>query len=232
MFEGRGARTPAVLLIGSVVAVLLSLSAGASVVAQQLPESAAFRFERLDRTYTAFVEELAPIEVDSLTIVLRSPEHSMTIERHSAQLVPLGSSEYETVVRFSFRGRGVLDADVTIGLVESTLQDEIVLPPQNLRLAGRVRIESGDEGYTITLLESRQDTARVRIESRLAGRIIPLCKQLALVLVNLGCDVLQDALSVIEVPIPAPGTTFFLARDELTDQEAVDFDAYLLAGSR
>ena len=72
----------------------------------------------------------------------------------------------------------------------------------------------------------------MRIESRLAGRIIPLCKQLALVLVNLGCDVLQDALSVIEVPIPAPGTTFFLARDELTDQEAVDFDAYLLAGSR
>ena len=212
--------------------LLLCVSLSDSLIAQQRAEPTAFRFEKLDRTYSAFVEELAPIETGSLTIVLRSPDHSMTIEQHSAQLSPLGSSEYETVVRFSFHGRGVLDADVTIGLVESQLQDEIVLPSQSLRLGGRLRIESSDEGYTITLLESYQETAQVRIESRLAGRIIPLCKQLALVLVNLGCDVLQEALSVIGVPIPAPGTTFFLPREELTDQEAGDLDAYLLAGSR
>ena len=232
MFAGRGARSPAVSSIVPLVAGLLfCLAASASAIAEQRPESTTFRFERLDRTYTAFVEELAPIEVDSLTIVLRSPDHSMTIERHSAQLSPLGSSEYETIVRFSFQGRGVLDADVKIGLVESQLQDEIVLPPQSLRLAGRVRIESSEEGYTITLLESHQETAEVRIESRLAGRIIPLCKQLALVLVNLGCDVLEEAFSVIGVPIPAPGTIFFLPREELTDQEAGEFDAYLASGA-
>jgi hypothetical protein len=51
------------------------------------------------------------------------------------------------------------------------------------------------------------------------------------VLVNLGCDVLQEALSVIEVPIPEAGTIFFLPRVELTDQEAGDFDAYLASGA-
>jgi hypothetical protein len=231
MFEERGARTPAVPSVGRLVVVLLLFLLSSAGGAEQRPESTVFRFERLDRTYTSFVEELAPIELDSLTIVLRSADHSMTIERHSAELTPLGSSEYETVVGFSFQGRGVLDADVTIGLVESQLQDEIVLPSQSLRLAGRVRIESSEEGYTITLLESRHETARVRIESRLAGRIIPLCRQLALVLVNLGCDVLQEALSVIEVPIPEAGTIFFLPRVELTDQEAGDFDAYLASGA-
>ena len=224
MFHLRGALAPFSLL-------LVCLGVPVQALGEKTAQETSFSFEKLDRTYTSFVEELAPIEVSSLKIVLRSPEHSMTLESHYAELVALGSSEYEAVIGFRFLGQGVLDADVTVGLVESQLQDELVLPLQSLRLAGRVQIDSAVEGYTITLLESHQETADVSIESKLAGRLVPLCKQLALVLVNLGCDVLEEALSVVRVPIPEPGTTFFLSRAELSPDEAKHLDAYLEAGA-
>ena len=223
MFERFGA--PACLLKPAICLV------GIVVCAPNLWAQETLHFDALDRTYSEFVEELAPIQLSSLTVVLRSPEHSMSLESHSARLTPLGDSRYDTIVTFSFHGQGMLDADVTIGLVESQLQDQITLPQQSLQLAGRVHIESGESGYTIRLIESFQETADVQIESQIASRIIPLCKQLAFVLVSLPCDILQEALSVVRVPIPQPGTTFFLSRTELTGEEASHFDAYLAKGS-
>ena len=186
-----------------------------------------FVFERLNRTFESFVEDLSPIELGSIRVGLSSPEHSMTLERHSARLLALGDGEYRTRLEFDFHGDGILAVQIEIGGVESELQDELVLPSQSLVLEGLLKIEPIEDGYEITLLEAFQEDVAVKIESKIAGRIVPLCRQLSLVLLNLGCDVLEETLSVVRVPMPEPGATFFLPREELTESEIEELDAFL-----
>ena len=85
--------------------------------------------------------------------------------------------------------------------------------------------------YRYTLLKMDQKEIAVRIQSKLAGRIVPLCHQLALVLVHLGCDALEEALSIVRVPMPPPGEVYFLSREELTEAEVEDLDTFLAAHS-
>ena len=188
-------------------------------------------FDRLDRTYTSFVQDLAPIELGKVHIDLASPEHSITLESHSARLQPLGGGSYRAAVEIDFHGGGLLEADLLIGAIDSHLSDELTLPRQVITLEGKIRIDSRSEGYHITLLESDQKEVVVRIQSKLAGRVVPLCHQLALVLVHLGCDALEEALSIVRVPMPPPGEVYFLFRDELTEAEAEVLDAFLAAHS-
>lgn len=216
--------------------VLLWTLQGSSSYAQpqgSRPEGAEkeFVFERLNRTFGSFVDDLKPIELGSMRVGLSSPEHSMTLESHSARLLALGNSEYGTRLEFDFHGWGILVVRVELGGVESELEDELTLPSQNLVLEGRLKIEPIEDGYQITLLEAFQEEVSVKIESKIAGRIVPLCRQLSLVLVNLECDVLEEALSVVRVPIPAPGEIFFLAREELNEPEIEELDAFLESGS-
>ena len=204
---------------------------GTSVAAEKLEGAKEFNFEKLDRTYSSFVKELSPIEVGTLSIVLSSPEHSLTLENHAAFLTSLGEGEYQVLLEVSFHGGGKLDAHIQMGLIESHLEDDLLLPPQSLTLEGRLRIEPTQDGYLLTLLESSQQEVEVRIESRLAGRIVPLCKQMALVLVRLDCDALDEALSLVRVPMPSPGEVFFLPQEDLTEEEVEEFEAYLASGS-
>ena len=166
-----------------------------------------------------------------MRIALSSPEHSMTLERHSARLVALGNSEYLTRLAIDFHGWGILAVRVDIGGVESELEDELALPSQSLVLEGLLKLEPVEAGYEITLLEAFQEQVAVKIESKIAGRIVPLCRQLSLVLVNLDCDVLEETLSVVQVPMPAPGEVFLLPGEELTEGELEELNAFLEAGS-
>jgi hypothetical protein len=190
-----------------------------------------FVFESLNRVFGSFVDDLAPIELGSMRIGLSSPEHSMTLERHSARLRSLGNAEYETRLSFDLHGWGILALKVEMGGVESDIEDELTLPSQSLVLEGRLKLEPVEGGYEITLLEAFQQDVAVKIESKIAGRIVPLCRQLALVLISLECDVLEETLSVVRVPMPAPGKIFFLSAQELTELEIEELDAFLEAGS-
>ena len=58
------------------------------------------------------------------------------------------------------------------------------LPRQTLRLDGRIRLARSAAGYQIALVEA-PESVEVLIQSQLAGRLVPVCRQMALVLVPL-----------------------------------------------
>lgn len=182
-------------------------------------------FRRLDRTYEAIVDQLAPIELGPAKVSLRSPQHSLRVLSHLARLTPDGDG-HRVALEVSFEGSGRVEADVVMGAVASQLADDLVIPRQTLRLEGRVGIARGEGGYVVTALELPATTS-VRIQSRLAGRLVGLCRPMALVLVSLDCGALEQALSVVSVPLPEPGTAYLLPDIEIEADERARFDAYL-----
>lgn len=144
----------------------LCLCLGLPSLAGGADGSAEFRFEMLDRTYEGFVEELAPIEMGLVEVLLRSPQHELTLEEHLAGLEALGDGEYRLSLHLRFNGHGLLDADLKVGVVEGKLEDELTLPSQALDLDGRVAIDGDKDGWTITLLEG-PETVEVKIQSQM-----------------------------------------------------------------
>jgi hypothetical protein len=183
-------------------------------------------FRRLDRTYQSIVEQLAPIEIGPAHVSLRSPDHSLRILRHLARLTPDGTGGHRVALEVTFEGQGRVEADVVMGAVASQLADDLVIPEQTLALEGRVSIARDPEGYRVTALEL-PETATVQIQSRLAGRLVGLCRPMALVLVSLDCAALELALSSVAVPMPEPGAEYLLPAAEVEPDERALFDAYL-----
>ena len=136
--------------------------AWASTVVATGEEVRAFHFDRLNRTYTSFVQDLTSIDLGAVHIDLASPEHSMTLERHTARLQPLGGGSYLAALEIDFYGAGLLEADLLIGAIDSHLSDELTMPQQVVTLEGKIRIDSRSEGYEITLLEIDQKDVAVR----------------------------------------------------------------------
>ena len=201
------------------LAVLL-LGGGAAAGADE------FSFERLNRTWEGFITDLSPVEVGQARVLLSSPTHSLTILRHSARLRPDGRGGHHVDLELRFGGRGTIDADIEFGRIRSRLSDELVVPPQTLQLSGRVAIRTSDDGYLVTTTELPA-TVTVTIQSQLARQLFSLCRQMALVLVNMDCETLEDSLTNLQVPMPAPGQTYLLPLEELTGDERKLFEAYL-----
>lgn len=185
-----------------------------------------FVFEKLNREYSEFVQELAPIEVGGANVLLSSPQHSITLIRNRTVLHPAPEGGFLTTVELRLGGYGKLNAQVEMGSMATQLDDELALPAQGLTLKGRVDITEAAEGFWIRVLEL-PESVRVRIESRLAGKLFNLCRPMALVLVSLDCDLLEDSLTNIEVPLPEPGETYLLPREELTEAEAQALSAFI-----
>jgi hypothetical protein len=183
-------------------------------------------FRRLDRTYSSIVDRLAPIEIGPATVALRSPEHSLRILHHLATLEPDPAGGHRVAVEVRFAGEGRVEADVVMGAVASQLADDLVVPEQTLRLEGRAAIARVAEGYKVTALELPESIA-VRIQSRLAGRLVGLCRPMALVLVSLDCGALEQALGVLHVPLPGSGAEYLLPAEEVEPDERARLDEYL-----
>lgn len=207
-----------------VSAIWLALAGGA--LALHAGNVLEMSFRSLDRTYEALVDELAPIEIGPARVRLRSPEHSLRILRHRATLVPSKAGGHDVALEVSFSGSGRVEADVEMGAVASQLADDLVVPEQTLVLEGRAGISRTEEGYQVTVL-AVPESVSVKIQSRLAGRLVGLCRPMALVLVSLDCVALEQALGSITVPLPAPGSEYVLPFSEVDADERARFDAYL-----
>lgn len=212
--------------------LLLALLAGGAPGAAQLAfgEEATFQFERLNRTYSSFVRDFAPVEIGPAVVTLSSPEHSLTLVRHAARLQRLPHGGFELELELELTGRGAIDADVNWGRMRNRISDQLEVPVQTLVLRGRVLISKGADGYQIEAQASDPDVL-VRIESQLGGRLVRLCHPMALVLVSLDCVALEEALTRIRVPLPRPGETFVLPYDELTEKERASLDDFLSGDS-
>ena len=194
--------------------ILCGLLGGA---ASSLAQSAELSFERLNRDYEAFLTELEPIEIGPARVFLESPSHRLSIISHRATLLSLEDGSYRAELQLRFSGAGTIEAEVLIGTVEGHLEDELVVPEQQIVVSGRVTIERVEEGYTIRALEL-PSSVTVQIESRLAKRLFSICRPMSLVLVSLDCDLLERALTFLDVPLPA-AESYLLPNEELTVED-------------
>lgn len=185
-----------------------------------------FRFEKLNRVFEQFLTEVRPLELGSATIRLSSPQHSLTIEDHAAELEPMGGALHAIRLELRFSGEGVLDADIEFGRIKSQLSDRLTVPSQTLVLEGLVELHQESDAFEIVLRQGPPDVTVV-IRSDLAQRLFAICHQMVLVLVQMDCAALEEALSTITVPLPESGESFLLPRDELRAEELLRFELYL-----
>jgi hypothetical protein len=209
----------------TVAAILIAAGAAGAASAAE------FEFARLNRTYSQFVDQLEPVVLGPVEVLLRSPRHQLQLSRHHAWLEPATDGTHKIRLEIEISGSGTIDAVLKAAGLEGKLEDELVLPHQTLRLDGRIRLARSPAGYQIALVEA-PESVQVQIQSQLAGRLVPVCRQMALVLVNFDCAALEQALSLIQVPLPAPGTEFLLPIEEITPAEAKVLDGYLVEAAR
>lgn len=234
----RGAWT-GILLLGVAVAAipnsefLIPNSTFAAAPAERVTTAIAppttparFSFDSLNRTYRFDDSDLAPVRQGPVTIHLSSPRNALILKDHSVTLTPLSDGTFRASVGVDLLGSGDLVANlVTAAGTSSRLEDLVVVPRQTVRLDGRVRFARVADGWDVTAL-SLPDRVKIDIQSRLAGSLVSLCGQMA-VFLGLDCDGLDRSLSRAEVPLPEPGSVFFLPEEDLSAAEAATLDAYL-----
>jgi len=190
-----------------------------------------FVFPKLNRAYGDLVPEFAPIVQGPVVIELSSPRQSLTVRSHKVTLTPLADGSHTARLELEFVGKGWLVGDIAAGGLSTRVQDELLIPPQTLDLAGRVRLARGQGGYTLTALELPA-RVEVAIRSRVATDLVGWCDRVSMLALALfDCGGLDRALSRAVVPLPAAGESYFLADEELTDADRAALDRYLRPGS-
>jgi hypothetical protein len=185
------------------------------------------KFEKLNRSYSDFVGELAPIGEEGLSVRLKSPKQAIVLRDHRIRLTPVAGGRFDGEIELDVQGKGDLVADVTIGPMVRTLADVVVVPPQTLRLAATVRIRRVADGYEVTP-EKLPERIEVAVQSQSINQILELCDQAAtLSLGAIDCGVLERSLSRPSVPIPGGAGAFHLGDENLTADDRARLDAVL-----
>ena len=219
----------AVLLFAGTLAVVTppARSAGAAT-------TYGLRFEKLNRSYSDFVGELAPIGEENLSVRLQSPKQAIVLRDHRIRLTPIDGGvdgRFAGELELDIQGKGDLIADVTIGPMVRKLTDVVVVPPQTLKLAATVRIRRVADGYEVSP-EKLPERIEVAVQSQSINQILALCDQAAtLSLGAIDCAGLDRSLSRPSVPIPGGGGAFHLGDENLTDEDRARLDAILPAPS-
>ncbi len=211
---------------GGLPALLLAVAAPIPAQSSAEAAAAAFSFERLNRVHDRLIDDLSVVRVGPAEVALRSPEHSLTVHRHSARLSAGADGVFEAELELEISGAGQISADVVIGRLESQLTQNLVVPLQTLRLEGAVAILRDEAGYRIRT-ERMPPAVLVRIESELGARLSVVCRQMALVLVNLDCDAIERAVTLVRVPLPEAGGEYLIAVEDTTAEERRRFERFL-----
>ena len=217
----KALRSASLLLLGAAACLTAAPAAGAE-------PTYGLRFEKLNRTYSDFVGELAPIGDEGLSVRLQSPKQVIVLRDHRIRLTPIAGEAgvFAGEVELDVQGKGDLIADVTIGPMVRNLTDVVVVPQQTLRLAAKVRIRRVADGYEV-VPEELPERLEVAVQSQTINQILTLCDQAAtLSLGAVDCTGLDRSLTRPAVPIPGGGT-FLLADENLTDADRARLDALL-----
>lgn len=210
------------LALSFLLLAALPLAGGASAEQQEL------RFAKLNHPYTDFVRELAPVGEPGMSVRLTSPHQTLVLRDHRIRLAPQGGGVFAGEVELDVQGKGDLVADVELGPLVRQLVDEVVVPPQTVRAAGKARIRRVDGGYEIEALEAPREL-RLAIQSRTINDILTLCGRASLLTLGaVDCSGLEESLGRPAVAVPQ-GAVFHLADGDLepADRDALD---RLLAG--
>ncbi len=211
---------------------LAALPLLATLLVAAAPAPRELRFESFNRVYTDLVGELAPFALDPVTVKLSSPKQILLVRDHVARLVPLGGGRVEGTLEIELLGKGSLVADLDLAGRVSRLADDLILPPQRVRLDGAARLERAAGGYRI-VAERMPRQVRVEVRSRLIDQVVGLCEGASLLtLGSVDCGPVRGALERPAVPLGDGGGEFFLADSELAAADRAELDALIAAPAR
>jgi hypothetical protein len=146
------------------------------------------------------------------------------------RLVPRSDGAFDGSVEAEILGKGRLIADVDLAGVERRLADEVVLPPQTVVVAGRVRLAREAGGYR-GVVDALPKEVRVAIQSNLINDILSLCDGATLLSFGtVDCGPLTQALARPALALPE-STEIFLSDADLTVEDRAELDALIAAAS-
>lgn len=183
--------------------------------------------DRLNGAYENLVADIAPVTLGAVRLQLTSPSHRLEILEHRLVLQPHREEGHAAVLTTRVQGEADLVAEVDFGGLPGRLEDHIVLPTQEVQLAGRLAIERVEEGYLVTVLEAPSHV-ELAVESQMGGRLVSLCEGFSLL--NLGgvvCEGWEKSLSSLRLPLPGPGESQLVEEHELTAAEKQQIESYL-----
>ncbi len=165
---------------------------------------------------------LRPIRQGSITIRVSSPDHRLTVHGNRLTLEPRSDGTLEAKIEVDFEGRGHLIADVeSVGRFE----DQVQAPRQTARTDGIVRLTRAGDGYVFTV-ERADRSVPLEIDSGVARQVVSACRMVA-VFLNLPCQSIESALSVIRVPMPGEGEQIQVPASLLSDDEKAYLDRFV-----
>lgn len=193
---------------------------GAAGVARQV------EFPRLNQTYRDLAPEISPVSSGGLEVRLHSPANSITVRSHRLELDPVSDGSFRFVAVASVLGKAQLVASLDAGGVPAELADEVLLPIQDVEVAGRAEVRRTAEGYEVVPRELPSHVA-LAVQSRLAGQLVTWCDLSSILVPGLECAGLDQALSRVRLPLPEPGETYFLEATRLLPEEQATLDGAL-----
>lgn len=210
-------------------AMLASLSSQPVNAEKEFSEdSAVLKSDRIDGIHRDLPADIAPIEQGAILIRLHSTNPVLEVASHQLSLWPLEGSSHGARLTARFQGEAELRADLEIAGLPAQMTDFVELPEQETSIEGQFAITREESGYRV-VAEELPRFVEVRVESRLAGQMVTLCRGLALFAPGGGaeCEGLDRLLSVVRLPMPESGETYFIEASKLTVFERDQLDGYL-----
>jgi hypothetical protein len=201
--------------VGPLVAAAVAWSAGSATVLE---------FPRFNATFRDMAPEIAPVTTAGFTVYLSSPVNSLTIRRHEIELQPLGGASHRFRGMVDFLGKADLVAEFAAA-VPARIEDQVLLPTQQVVLEGEVEIVRVPEGYDITT-RKLPEHAEIAMQSRLGNQLLSLCDVLT-ILTGGDCSGIAESFGRVRLPLPPVGETYRVRLDQLTADESRALDEYL-----
>jgi len=215
------------IVVWMMLAPLLSLPV--KLVGTEVPEVAeVLRSDRVDGIHRDLPADIAPIEQGAILIQLQPTNPVLEVASHQLLLWPLEGDSHGARLTARFQGEAELQADLEVAGMPAEMTDFVELPEQETSIEGQFEITREESGYRV-VAEELPRFIEVRVKSRLAGQMVTLCRGLALLAPGSGaeCKGLERLLSVVRLPMPEPGETYFIEASRLTVFERDQLDGYL-----
>jgi hypothetical protein len=183
-------------------------------------------FRKLNRTYSDFVPPIEEFNESGVSVKLVSPRQALTLRDHRLRLTPGENGLFTGALELDIQGKGTILADVAFGPLAERFNEEVLVPPQTLKIDGKIRLRRIDSGYAIDPVELPREIS-VAIQSPTVNAILALCDQAAILsLGSIECEGLDRALTRPTLALPA-GESFTLQDSELTDEDRAALDALI-----
>jgi hypothetical protein len=204
----------------------VALWLGATLLVAGAGRAGDLTFQKLNRTYTDFVPELEEVNEGGMVVRLDSPKQALVLRDHRIHLVPGADGVFDGWLELDIQGKGTIIADVEFGPLQERFNEDVIVPPQTVRLDGKVRLRRIEGGYAVDPVQIPRKVS-VAVQSKTINTILALCDQAAILsLGSIECVSLEGALTRPTMTIPET-ESFTLPDAELTADDRAALDALI-----